>query len=438
MAELTSVLGRIEGKSLPTKPDVVVIGGGIIGLSIALEIVEMGMSVSILERSKVGSAQSTRNWGFVRQQGRSIEELPLMIEANQMWRDLEARLDYDLEWAEGGNLRLTDDSARAENYLNWIDTAKSFGLDSRTASPEEVSRIIPGFTGRYLMAILTPSDGQANPTKVVGAYLRQLLSRGVEIYEDCFVSEIVTEAGRVVGVRTADTLIATSNVVVAAGVGSASLLRKLGLAVPVQYVSQTVALTGAVPPITQACVWTGQVGFRQARSGSIVLSTGGHGEITIDSGTIKNLVSPSYLKQAVPMYWKNREYLKVRPRESLRSLLRGNQHLKNNHGAVSYTDVVSSLKTMEGYFPKLNWDILLAWSGVIDATPDALPIIDANLQPSGLIIATGMSGHGFGIAPAIGKAVAELVTNGSSKHDLSAFCLGRFRDGTAKTPHHLL
>ncbi len=438
MAELTSVLRRIEDKSSPVRADVVVIGGGIIGLSTALELVEMGMNVSVVERSKVGLAQSARNWGFVRQQGRSIEELPLMIESNQMWRDLEARLDCDIEWVQGGNLRLTDDADRAENYRQWIEMAQSFGLDSRTASPEEVSRIIPGFTGRYLMAILTPTDGQANPTKVIQAYLRELIARGVEIYEDCLVSEIVTEAGSVVGVRTSDTFIATSNVVVAAGVGSASLLRKLGLEVPVQYVSQTVALTTPVSPITQACVWTGQVGFRQARSGSIVLSTGGHGEITIDAGTLKNLVSPSYLKQAVPMYWKNREYLKIHPRGAIKSLMSGNQHVKNNHGPVSYSDVLNSLKTMRGYFPNINLDILLAWSGVIDATPDALPIIDASAKPRGLVIATGLSGHGFGIAPAIGKAVAELVTKGTSQHDLSAFRLRRFRDGTAKTPHHLL
>jgi glycine/D-amino acid oxidase-like deaminating enzyme len=80
----------------------------------------------------------------------------------------------------------------------------------------------------------------------------------------------------------------------------------------------------------------------------------------------------------------------------------------------------------------------MAWAGTIDGTPDALPVIDAVDQVSGLVVATGMSGHGFGIAPAVGKIVADLVTCGSSSHDLNPFRLRRFRDGAAKAAQHLL
>src|SRR5450759_4512101 len=100
--------GRLGSDQLPRRADVVVLGGGIVGLAAAYELAEQGMKVCLLDRSQAGSAQSTRNWGFIRQQGRSVEELPLMIEATRMWLELDKRLDCDMELVQGGNLRLTD------------------------------------------------------------------------------------------------------------------------------------------------------------------------------------------------------------------------------------------------------------------------------------------------------------------------------------------
>ena len=96
--------------------------------------------------------------------------MALMIESNRMWRELHTRLGTDIDWVQGGNLRLTDSADRAADYRRWIETAKSLGLDSRVATREEVGQILPGFTGEYLEAIFTPSDGQVNPVKAVQAY----------------------------------------------------------------------------------------------------------------------------------------------------------------------------------------------------------------------------------------------------------------------------
>jgi len=266
--------GRLGSDELPRRADVVVLGGGIVGLAAAYELAEQGMKVCLLDRSQAGSAQSTRNWGFIRQQGRSVEELPIMIEATQMWLELEKRLGCDMDLVQGGNLRLTDSPDRAEDYRRWIDMARSFGLDSRVARAEEVEQIMPGFAGRYLMAIFTPSDGQVNPVKAVAAYVHALRALDVEIYEDYKATAIVTAANQVVGVQTDDGFIGTSTVVLAAGAGSKALLRSVGLEVPIHFVGQTVALTTAVPKLTNACVWTGKIGFRQARSGGIVLVVG--------------------------------------------------------------------------------------------------------------------------------------------------------------------
>ncbi len=419
------------------RPDAVVIGGGVVGLAAAFHLAHEGMKVCLLDSARVGAAQSTRNWGFIRQQGRAAAELPIMIEANRMWPQLAAQLGCELDWVQGGNLRLTDSPERAEDYRRWVDTARTFGLDSRIVQPDEVGRLVPGFAGRYLMAILTPSDGQANPVKVVDGYARALRAMGVTIRENSRARAIVTAGQRAVGVLTDDGFIGASNVVLAAGVGSAALLRSVGLEMPVQLVTQTVALTSPVPRLTSACVWTGEIGFRQAPSGEVVLSSGGRGDVRVDLASLGFLLSPRGARQALPMYWKNRAYLRIRPRAVL-GALRSRRPGEPLEEAPLYSDVARSLQAMTRYFPDLRLDVATAWAGTIDGTPDALPVIDAIDQAAGLVVATGLSGHGFGIAPAVGRIVAELVTRGSSGHDLTPFRLGRFREGKASAPQHLL
>lgn len=424
-------------ESRSRRADVVVIGAGIVGLASAYELASRKLKVYVLEGGEPGIGQSTRNWGFVRQQGRAVEELPIMIEANGMWQELPGRLGADLEWVQGGNLRLTDQPERADDYLRWIETARALGLDSRVVTADEVARIVPGFTGQFALAIFTPSDGQANPGKVIGSYLRAFESEGGEVYTGSPAREVVTAGGRVVGVRTHDGFIASSSVVVAAGTGSGALLRKLGCQVPVHFVSQTVALTEPVPRLTDACVWTGQVGFRQTANGQVLLSSGGRGEVVLDTASLGSLLSLRQLRQAVPMYWKNREYLQIRPRAVL-STVGSTRRSSYLDGEVRYDHVEGALATMAAYFPGRQWRPISAWAGTIDGTPDALPILDVVGPGGGVIVATGMSGHGFGIAPAVGRIVADLVTAGHSHHDLWPFRLRRFVEGAANPPQHLL
>jgi len=221
--------GRQPLRRLARRPDVVVIGAGIVGLASAYELARRKMSVCVLDAAEPGAGQSSRNWGFVRQQGRAIEELPIMIEAGRMWRELPGHLGADLEWVQGGNLRLTDQPERAEDYHRWIDVARSYGLDSRVVKDEEIAEIVPGFRARFALAIFTPSDGQVNPAKAVAAYSDALAAEKVDVFPGCPAREIVTSGGTVAGVQTDDWFVAASNVVVAAGASSGALLRKLGL-----------------------------------------------------------------------------------------------------------------------------------------------------------------------------------------------------------------
>src|SRR5260370_367613 len=117
--------------AIPSEADVVVVGGGILGVASAYQLARRGLGVVLLEKAEIGRAQSGRNLGFVRQQGRAAEELPLMIASNALWRRLEDELDADLEWTQGGNLRLADDPAQAANYEEWARIGADFGLGTR-------------------------------------------------------------------------------------------------------------------------------------------------------------------------------------------------------------------------------------------------------------------------------------------------------------------
>ena len=435
---MTPPEGRQPFWRLARRPDVVVIGAGIVGLASAYELAQRKLRVCVLDAAEPGAGQSSRNWGFVRQQGRAIEELPIMIEACRMWRELPGRLGADLEWVQGGNLRLTDQPERAEDYHRWIDVARSCGLDSRVVTDEEVALIVPGFRARFALAIFTPSDGQVNPARAVAAYSGALAPEQVDVFSGCPARAIVTSGGAVTGVQTDDWFVPASNVVLAAGVGSGALLRELGLHMPVQLVGQTVALTEKEPWLTDACVWTGRVGFRQTASGQVLLSAGGRGQVVADPGALRSLLAPRQLRQALPMYWKNREYLQVRPREALATIARRGGNHYHLGGHVRYEDVEEALAAMAECIPGRERRAVTAWAGTIDGTPDALPVIDTVGPGAGVVVATGMSGHGFGIAPAVGRIVADLVVTGKSHHELHPFRLARFAEGTAKPPHHLL
>src|ERR1043165_5960196 len=111
--------------------DVVVIGAGIVGCATAYQLARRGVRTVVVERAGVHGEQSRKNWGFVRRQGRDPLEMPLVMEANRMWRGLEHELGADIEWTAGGNLALAADAARMARLEAWLPVAREFGLETR-------------------------------------------------------------------------------------------------------------------------------------------------------------------------------------------------------------------------------------------------------------------------------------------------------------------
>jgi glycine/D-amino acid oxidase-like deaminating enzyme len=424
--------------------DVVVVGAGIVGCATAYFLARRGVRVVVVERGAVPGEQSRKNWGFVRQQGRDPIELPLVMEANRLWRGLERELGADIEWVQGGNLALAADEHRLARFEEWLPVAREFGLDTHLLRARDLEAVIPGLAGGWVGGMHTPADGHADPEKTTDAFARAAVSHGASLHLDCAVQGITTRAGAVGSVVTEHGEIRTPTVVCAAGAWSARLARSLGLDLPQRWVRGTVARTTPAPAVSPCAVWGPGVAFRQRRDGSFTIAAGGSldHDITLDS--------LRQLRFFLPNYWKNRALFRFhvgRPLlASLTATLPGSAARRRplvwdrdlepppNPGKVR-----RSLAELQRVLPSLPpLGIERRWAGYIDTSPDLVPILGQVPSLGGFLLATGFSGHGFAMGPIAGRLVSELIVDGKPSLDIAAFRFSRFAEGAIGKPRNVL
>ena len=208
----------------PAETDVVVIGGGVIGVCTALYLARSGQRVVLLEKGRIAGEQSSRNWGWIRQQGRDADELPIMVEANRLWRDLASETNVDIGLKTGGVTYLASTEKAMAGYTDWLVHAQANGVDSRLLSTAETAELIPGMARKYVGALYTASDMRAEPWVAVPALAGIAARAGVSIVENCAVRALDLAAGRVAGVITEQGRIKASEVVLAGGAWSSLFL----------------------------------------------------------------------------------------------------------------------------------------------------------------------------------------------------------------------
>ena len=441
-------------EAVPAHADVVIVGAGIVGCAAAYYLAKRGVHAVVIEKDVVGRAQSGRNWGFVRQQGRDPVELPLMIESNRIWSGIERELGADVEWVQGGNLGLATARDRLELFERWAETARQHDLDTKVLTPAEVKRLIPDLHGEWLGGMFTQSDGHAEPRKATLAFANAARAGGAHIVEHCTVTSFDTADGVVRAVRCESRITGSSRphvnvidaprVIAATGAWTAKLLRPLGLSLPVRWVRSTVARTTPVRKITDVGVWAPSVAFRQRRDGSLNLGGGGwfDHDITLDSLRHARLFLPNYLK--------NRAIFQFHVGKPL--VADTISRLPGTHGCRHPFDAQWALEPVPSR-SKVNWTfdefrrlfpaigelrIIDTWAGYIDATPDAIPVIGSVDRPRGLVLATGFSGHGFGLGPIAGRLAAEIATEGKPSLDIHALRFSRFAEGAIGEPRAVL
>lgn len=425
----------------PRRCDVVVIGGGIIGCSTAYFLAKRGLRVVLCEKGRIAGEQSSRSWGFVRQQGRDPAELPTIIDSLRIWRGLAEELGEDVGFHQGGVVYLADTERQAAEQARWLEHAKQYQLDTRQLSTQEVKQLLPYLNGTWHGALHTASDGRAEPDKAAPAIARGAQHRGATLLHQCAVRTVETEAGRVTGVMTERGEIRTQSVVCAAGAWSSLFCGNLGIGLPQLKVRASVLCTTPAPVVTHGAVWSQDVGMRRRQDGGYTIAHGTLVEHDLVPDTVRFFRSfkPTYEldRKGFKLRWGQRFFAELMtPKRWDADQVSPFERTRVLDPKPSPTILQHALTTAREMFPPLlEAQVARRWAGFVDAMPDDIPVISPVEYPQGCFLATGFSGHGFGIGPGAGKLAAEMVTGRASAIALEPFRFARFSDGSNIAPY---
>jgi glycine/D-amino acid oxidase-like deaminating enzyme len=426
--------------SVPPAAEVVIIGGGIVGISTAWFLAREGVDVVVCEKGHVAGEQSGRNWGWVRQQGRDIRELPMIVEALRIWRGLAAEIGEDVGYAERGVFYAFSDPGDADQYADWSRKAADYGVESRILDRDELGKLVRGAGIDWRGALYTASDGRAEPHKATPAIARAAARAGAKVLTGCAVRGVETASGRVAGVVTEHGSIRTSTVLCAAGAWTSLFCRSLGITLPQLRVRGTVVRTAPALSVCEGNLYDKRLAIRRRQDGGYTLAHGLSFEHAITPSTFR--FAPKFLRALMlePGSMRltlGRDFVDEW-RTPGRWPLDGPSPFEQTRvldPAPSQRVLKDIRRNFDALFPELaGTEFVETWAGMIETTPDVVPVIDEAESLPGFHIATGFSGHGFGIGPGAGKAIAGMLTGRDSGIDLKAFRLSRFFDGTPIRP----
>ena len=364
--------------------DIVVIGGGIIGASLAYYLAKAGQDVCVVEKGFVGSESSGRCAGGIGQSHREPPDLALAMRSVQLWKNLSNELEIDIEYRQQGNVRLAWNDEHVAGLKAMVERERSEGLECYYLDPAETHELVPDMTQIYLGSVYCPSDGSANPYKTCFALGRAAIKQGAIIHEYTEVTGIKLDGDRVSAVQTSKGEIETKVVVIAAGAWASVIGNMIGIKIPVTFKRSHLVVTERLPHFLQPFTSTDIYGyFRQTLSGNVIIGYA------------------------------------AKPLTDL-----------DRH--VTYEAVNIAAQRAARLIPRLqNASIIRGFTGFTEWTSDYLPIVGPIKQFEGLYVAAAFCGLGFAIGPGVGELMAELVLTGRTSLSIDAYSLERF-DQVAK------
>jgi sarcosine oxidase subunit beta len=360
--------------------DVIVVGGGVIGMATANYLSQANIKLAVIERKYLGSGSTGRCIGGIRQQFSTPASIRLMQESLQLFEQMEEEFPRGIEFHRGGYLFLAHEPGMVEVFEKNIAVQRKENVNVSLLSPEEVKDVVPCVnTDGLLAGAYCPDDAQAFPFPVLHGYWNRITQRGGDFYLANPVDSI--EKNKHFTLILADgTVLESAKVVLCAGPWTGQMAKTMGLDLPLFPERHEAVITERIPAFFEPMI----VDYRS------------------DGCYFHQLISGQVIACYTPV-----------------------PNVPGIHEDVTFEFMVEIGRRMSRLVPDLKKSAVLRnWSGSYTMTPDGNPIVDES-EIEGLYIASGMSGHGFMFGPAIGKHLAQFITTGEWGADLSEFALNR-------------
>jgi sarcosine oxidase subunit beta len=375
--------------------DVVVVGGGVVGVSAAYHLAAAGAGrVVLLERAAaLGTGATAACAGGFRHQFGSRVNVELSKASVPMIVRFAEEHGIPLDVHRDGYLFLVRSDETWRTFLRAVDLQRSLGVRVEVLAPEEAAALVPGIATEGLVgATFGPDDGVADPAGLVQGYATLARRAGAELRLGVEVLRVLVASGRVRGVETPAGEVEAPVVVDAAGPWAGLVAATAGVDLPLEPVPRHVVLTGPFPgvPERRTLVIDAESTFYFHREGpGVLMGMGGRDEPSFDTRMDRRFVEEELLPRAVAV------------------------------------------------FPPLERaGVARAWCGLYEMTPDRHPVLGEAPGVRGFYLAAGFSGHGFQHAPVVGKLLAELIVEGEARTvDISGLGLDRFERTVVPETH---
>ncbi|GEN26557.1 dehydrogenase [Halovibrio variabilis] len=426
---LTRVTTRDE---LPKSTSVVIIGGGIIGISAALTLAEHNIPVVLLEKGHIAGEQSSRNLGWIRKTSRHANDVPLAVAADKLWANMRSRLGAGVGYKQSGIMFLAKTVEQMTIHESWLKSVAELELDSRLLSPSEIDKLVPGGKADWKGGIYTPSDGRGEPSIATSAMAKAAIEKGATLIQGCAVRTLTTTAGNISGVVTERGEIQCDQVLLAGGAWSRRFLGNHGVSLPTLPVVASVLRTKPIEGPTDIAVGGPDFSFRKHQDGGFIIMQRGKVDapLTLDHLTIGMKFSQQlrFGRDALNISF-GKEFF--RDLNTARRWHRDKQtpfeHTRVRDPNINHGLLKDAMHNTINAWPIFKHaEIEESWAGLIDVTPDSTPVIDHIKTIPGLTVATGFSGHGFGTGPAAGQLAVDIVLNENPIVDPSPYRFDRF------------
>ena len=358
--------------------DVAVIGGGLHGMSAALNLARAGKSVVVLEKSWTGRHASGATAAGVRTLYRDLAEVPISMEAMDMWHGIAGIVGDDCGFHAHGQLRIAETDEHMPALRQREDRMRALGYDhEELIGANELRRLVPALSPHCVGALIARRDGAADPHRTIMAYRKACEAAGVTIVEGCGV-EGAERAGDDWLLACGERSVRAAVVINAAGAWAARMARLFGDEIALGVRASMMIATERLGPLLEPVVSVvgRSLSFKQSDQGTLVIGGG----------------------------------------------LQGSADLDRERSTVDFANLAKGARAASDLFPAVKGvRIARCWTGIEAQTADHIPVIGASPHAPGLFHAFGFSGHGFQLVPVVGAILTDLVTEGATRRAIAAF-----------------